>query len=222
MPNRRGMARFLSCVAMFALALPVRAGADIKASSRIYVTAFPCTTDSDGHRVPNPGTPIVTIRDITRHGDFTQNGTTPMITVTRSDADESDFHFNISPGSYDVFVRFPNFGRLIASRNGPLAVSAGYDRHIFIAGCGIADWHATGAIAGSFPVKSVVISVLVFEHPMKCGDDFRALNQTTLKPLFKFHTWDAVIDGGAYYANFYGYGKQDRTIALLFSAALFT
>ena len=56
---------------------------------------------------------------------------------------------------------------------------------------------------------------------MHCGDEFRALNQQTLQPRFDFKTWEAVIDDGAYYANFYGWGKQERTIALLFTGALF-
>jgi hypothetical protein len=32
----------------------------------------------------------------------------------------------------------------------------------------------------------------------------------------------AVIDGGAYYANLHAYGKQNHTVALEFSGAMFT
>jgi hypothetical protein len=64
--------------------------------------------------------------------------------------------------------------------------------------------------------------VLVFEHQMHCGDDIDAHDQKKLKPLVSYQRSPAVIDDGAYYANFYGYGKQNNTVALEFTGALFT
>ena len=84
------------------------------------------------------------------------------------------------------------------------------------------DWHSVGAIAGRLPPANVRVSVLLFDRPVQCGDDYHALDQKTRKVLFPRQRSEAVMDDGAYYANFHGYGRQEQTLALVFSGALFT
>ncbi|MGA8100063.1 MAG: hypothetical protein WB810_15515, partial [Candidatus Cybelea sp.] len=188
---------------------------------RIYVTAIPCSFDSKGQRVEIMGPPNVTLSDQASLVEFDHKGITPSVTVTQSESNRISFYFDAEPGFYEVFLRFPNSSTPIGN-NGPLIVIPRRDRHLVVASCNsVTDWHARGVIAGLLPITNLTVSALVFEHSMQCGDDYRALNQGTLQPLFKFTTRSVVTDDGAYYATFYGVGKQDRTIALLFSGALY-
>jgi hypothetical protein len=188
--------------------------------SRVYVDAYPCA-DMSGKRPDSPGVPVVTLFDRTQYGDANYKGSEPVVAVTKSSSGESNFYFDIPAGNYHAFVSFPSRSRAFMA-NGPLVVISGHDRHLVIGGCHFTDWHDVAAIAGSVPFDNIAVSVLVFDHSMRCGDDFRALDQTTLKPLASSQETSAIVDHGAYYATFHGYGRQDRTVALLFSGAFFT
>lgn len=191
------------------------------ALSRVYVNAYPCAANGRT-ALRDPGKPLVTLYDRRHYGDASDAGLHPVANVTASHPGESDFYFDVSPGSYHAFVEFPGSNRTISMANGPLIVIAGYDRHLFIAGCGLTDWHAVAAVAGKLPLRTVTVRVLHFERPMRCGDDIYALDQKTLQPRYPYQRTEAVIDDGAYYGVFHGYGWQNRTVALEFSGALFT
>lgn len=191
------------------------------AASRVHISMYPCTHDAHGNSITWRGEPVVTLYDRQHYGDSAYSGFFPKVTVTKSEGAEAGFYFDVRPGNYEAIVRFSQ-SPLIFIHNGPLIVIPGYDRHLFVAGCSLTDWHSVAAVAGAMPVGDVTVSVLVFERKVHCGDQIDALDQKTLKPLAPYRRWPAVIDGGAYYANFHGYGKQDQTIALEFGGALFT
>ena len=192
-----------------------------QALSRVYVSMYPCARDVHGKPIEYLGQPTVTLYDRGNYGDYKYSGVLPAVTVTKSGPLESAFYFDVQPGNYEAFVKFSRSPHLFI-HNGPLIVIAGYDRHLFVAGCSLTDWHSVAAVAGKMPLNDVTISVLVSDRPMQCGDDIYALDQKTLRPVKTVQRSQAVADGGAYYANFHGYGKQDRTIALEFTGALFT
>ena len=200
--------------------LPSSANAE-QATSRVYVNAYPCTTAPDIETISSAGTPSVTLYDRNHYGEAKYVGFTPAVVVDKTLSGWSEFHFDVMPGNYEAFIRFSNLPHLFF-RNGPLIVLPAHERHLLVAGCGLADWHSVGAIAGELPLANIGVSALVFEHPVQCGDDYRALDQKTLKMLSPWQRSDAVMDFGAYYINFHGYGKQERTLALEFSGALFT
>ncbi len=115
-------------------------------------------------------------------------------------------------------MRFQGTSRPIGD-NGPLIVLPGQDRHIVVTWCNSSkDWHNRAVIAGLLSIGSVMISVLIFDHPMKCGDDIAELYQRPPSQDLAVRV-NAVIDDGAYYANFRGYGRE-QTIALLISGGL--
>jgi hypothetical protein len=215
------MKKSLALILLLFNANPVLAGSvPGQSASRVYVNAYPCLADHGRRAVEFSGAPIVTLYDRVHYGDADYNGLSPTVTVGKSENGESNFSFDVQPGNYHAFVRFSSSRSFF--RNGPLIVISGHDRHLFVAGCGLADWHDVAAIAGRLPLSTVTVSVLVFDHPMQCGDDTRALDQKTLKLVANRQRTAAVVDDGIYYANFHSYGKQDRTIALAFSGALFT
>ncbi|HEX3670790.1 MAG TPA: hypothetical protein VHT92_03700 [Candidatus Cybelea sp.] len=211
----------LSLFLLAALILPLPVQGTVPSTSRVYVKAIPCSSDSHGQQANITGPPEVTLYDQAVPGNGGQT-VRPRLNVTKFAVDTVSFYFDIAPGLYDAFFRFAASTKMVGG-NGPLIVISGRDRHLVVAACNnVVDWHARAAIAGLLPVPNVTVSVLVFKHPMRCGDDYNALDQKTLQPMFMSKTWDAVIDDGAYYANFYGWGKQDRNLALRFSGALFT
>jgi hypothetical protein len=189
--------------------------------SRVYVSLYPCSGDARAELAVNSGQPVVTLYDRQYYGDDQLHGFNPSITVTKGDGSDSTFYFDVQPGNYEAFVKLSQSPRLFI-HNGPLIVISGQDRHLFVAGCGLTDWHSVAAVAGVMPMSDVTITVLVSESQMHCGDDIYALDQKTLRPQIRYRRSQALIDSGAYYANFHGYGKQDHTVALEFSGALFT
>jgi hypothetical protein len=214
--------RRLPLLLLVALAFPTPVLSSVPVMSHIYVTTIPCSSDSRGRQVDLTGPPEVSLYDQAALGKTDQKAIRPTVTVTAFASDPVTFHFDIAPGFYDAFFRFPASTGFIG-RNGPLIVISGKDRHLVVAACNItSDWHARGVMAGLLRVPNVMVSVLVFEHSMKCGDDYNALDQKTLQPMFKVRASAAAVDEGAYYANFYGWGQQDGNLALRFSGALFT
>lgn len=214
------MKRSLTFLLLLASVNPALSGSAGQTVSRVYVSAYPCMTGQSGRAADDPEKPIVTLYDRIYYGDVGYRGFNPDVEVEKTARGESEFYFDLQPGNYDAFVKFPNLQLFF--RNGPLIVIADHDRHLFIAGCGLADWHDVAAVAGRLPLNDVTVSVLVYGHPMRCGDDIRTLDQKTLKWAVNPQRTEAIIDGGAYYANFHGYGKQNHTVALAFSGALFT
>src|SRR5579862_2902743 len=122
--------------------------------SRVYVNAYPCMTDQAGKPVENPGTPIVTLYDRIYYGDAKYHGFSPTVVIEKTAKGELDFHFDLQPGNYDVYIKFSNLPRLFIG-NGPLIVIPAHDRHLLVAGCGLADWHSVAAIAGNLPLTDV-------------------------------------------------------------------
>jgi hypothetical protein len=210
----------LFLVAPLMASLPSSANAE-QATSRVYVSTYPCTTAQDIETINSAGTPTVTLYDRNHYGEGEYDGFTPPVVVDKTLTGWSEFHFDVMPGNYEAFIRFSNLPQL-SFRNGPLIVLPAHERHLLVAGCGLADWHSVGAIAGELPLANVGVSVMLFDHPVRCGDDYRSLDQKTLKVLLPRQRSEAVMDDGAYYANFHGYGKQEHTLALVFSGALFT
>jgi hypothetical protein len=192
-----------------------------QATSRVYVSAYPCTIVRNGKTVNSTGTPSVALYDQNHYGETNYSGFTPTVVVDKTSTGESEFHFDVLPGNYSAFIKFSNVP-LLFFRDGPLIVLPERERHLLVGGCGLVDWHSVGAIAGRLPPANVRVSVLLFDRPVQCGDDYHALDQKTLKALFPRQRSEAVMDDGAYYANFHGYGRQEQTLALVFSGALFT
>src|SRR5579863_3918676 len=186
------MGKRLSLGLLFAFMLPSRAwGAVASPPSRIYVTAVTCSVDSKGRPVTISVAPSVTLFDLALVGDNAYKGFSPQITVTSSSSNEVHLQFDAKAGAYDAFLRFPNLSRVGIGTNGPLIVISGYDRHLVVSACNsITDWHASSVIAGESPLDDVSVSVIVFDHPMACGSRFRALNQQTDQPMFKFRIWN--------------------------------
>jgi hypothetical protein len=212
-----------SIVAVAALAISARADAGL---SRVYVTAYPCAPTLG--IVVAPGAPEVDLYDQAFYGDRRlPPEITPAITVTKQTQDATEFYFDIKPGNYDAFIRFPTRRQgsrmVMCGRNGPLDILMGKDRHLFVAAMtGITDWHLPGVVAGTLPMKGVTVSVLVYPQPMQCGDDVNWYGPETKVTGITPREYDAVMDDGAYYTNIPAYGRQDRTVALRFSGALFT
>ncbi len=194
--------------------------------SRVYVTLYPC--GSSQNVVIAAGAPEVHLYDQAFYGDPKLPPTIdPAITITNQTADAIDFYFDVKPGTYDAFISLPiqhqgsKMG--LCGGNGPLDVLSGKDRHLLVAAMsGITDWHLPGVVAGNLPMRGVDVSVLVYPHPMHCGDDVNWYGSETPTSTETPRKYDAVIDDGAYYANIHSYGKQNRTVALRFSGALFT
>lgn len=187
--------------------------------TRIYVDALPCA--QSGQKFPeSPGKPIVRLFNRQQYGDGSYDGFYPAIVVTGALKGESNFYFDVKQGNYEVSLKFSNLPGLFVA-NGPLIAVSQHDRHLFVAGCSLTDWHDVGAIAGKLPLENVDVSVLTYDHPMRCGDLIRSFGAGG-KLLVDPRVTDAVVDSGEYYANFHGYGRQDRTVALEFSGALFT
>jgi hypothetical protein len=211
-------------VALLLIALLASEPLSLQASpvSRVYVSMYPCSPDVRNKVADHPGAPTVTVYDSRKTGDQGYHGFAPRIAITKSGPSESEFYFDLEPGNYEAVVASPHSRRFPLIHDGPLIVISGHDRHLFIAGCSLTDWHSAAAVAGAMPQSDVAISVLVSEHQMHCADEIDALDQKTLKPLISYQRSPAVIDDGAYYANFYGYGKQNNTVALEFTGALFT
>lgn len=204
---------------MLVLGIPVPVWPDTSPLSRVHVTAVSCLRGSKRDFIDRVVPPSVTLYDQNENERNTEKA--PRVTVTEATKTEIHFYFDAAPGFYEALLAFPDLSRSIG-HNGPLIVLPGRDRHLMVSTCqSLADWHARGVVTGLLPAIPVTVSVLVFSKPMRCDDDFRALNQATDQPMFPFRVWDAVIDDGAYYANFYGYGKQDHSVALLLSGALF-
>jgi hypothetical protein len=199
--------------------LLARADADT-ATSRIYVVGYPCSTSPAVN-----GQPTATLYDQAFYGDSGDPvGTNYSVTITKTAPDEVDFFFDVRPGSYDAFIRFPSGdSKRICGRNGPLIAIPGKDRHLMVAGMsGITDWHSAAAIAGSLPVDGVSISVLQYSRQMRCGDDVRSFDPKTFEPTNVPRITGTTVDDRAYYANFHAYGKQNHTLALELSGALFS
>jgi hypothetical protein len=221
--NPKLNAAFLSCVAaVVALGMGARADTGL---SRVYVTAYPCPPTQG--IVVIPGAPEVALSDQAFYGDRSASAITPSITVTKQTQYATEFYFDVKPGNYDAFLTFPTQRKgsrfAMCGRNGPLDVLMGKDRHLFVAaGTGITDWHLPGVVSGALPVKGVDVSVLVYPHPMKCGDDVNWYGPDARATAVTPREYEAVMDDNAYYANIRAYGKQDHTVALRFSGALFT
>lgn len=206
---------WLFIAAFVALTGLPRAGIPGEPVSRVYVTAYPCATRPDGSPVVNPAPPDVSLYDQRDYGD-SGNPTPirPTVVVTSSSLQEVHFQFDIAPGSYDAFFHFRTTSEL-CGRNGPLVTITGKNRHLLISAFnGLTEWHAPAAVAGEIAIPGISVSALVYNHPMHCGDKARSYD-----PPQKVH---AIIDDGAYYANFDAFGKQDHTIALQLSGGLFT
>jgi hypothetical protein len=217
--------RFAASLLAIAVAcVPTTGSTDEKATSRVYVIAYPCPANR-GVAVVAAGDPVVDLYDQAFYGDSGKRTSIKSpVTVTKATTDTVEFYFDVYPGNYDAFIRFPTSNpKAICSRNGPLIVLPGRDRHLFVATIpGFSDWHAAGAVAGTLPMKGAGVSVLVYDRQMHCGDNVRSFDPKTFKPTVTPHVGNAVIDDGAYYENIHAYGKQDHTIALEISGALFT
>jgi hypothetical protein len=177
--------------------------------SHVYVTAY-CTTDLPGGPVVDSGVPTVTLYDQRSVGRTPWKQIKPLVDVLGRMNGAVRFMFDAAPGNYDSFIKFPSFG---CGRNGPLVVVEGHDRHLFIAGNAIMDWHARLALAGSIPSDGLSVKAVTLDRPANCGDDPREYNDLDS---------DGLTDDGYYYANVMAYAKQDHTIALMLSGALFT
>lgn len=197
--------------------------ANVVTTSRIYVVAYPCAPRKTGP-VTAPGPPTVDLYDQASYGNSGTQALKPTVTVTKQTEESTEFYFDVEPGNYDAFIKFPTReARAMCGRNGPLIVLPAKDRHLFIAAMtGITDWHAPAAVAGTLPMKGIEVSVLVYEHPMRCGDSVRSYDPKTYKLTVAPRPGSAIIDDDAYYQNIHVYGKQDHTIAIQFSGALFT
>ncbi|MGB8964235.1 MAG: hypothetical protein WCB99_01225 [Candidatus Cybelea sp.] len=212
-----------SIVAVIALSISARADNGL---SRVYVTAYPCAPTQG--IVVVPGAPEVHLYDQAFYGDRNPPPeTTPPITVTKQTQLATEFYFDVKPGNYDAFVSFRTQRQgsrmAMCDRNGPLDVLMGKNRHLFVATMtGITDWHLPGVVAGTLPLKGVDVAVLVYPQSMQCGDDVSWYGPETKMTAITPREYDAVVDDGAYYANIHAYGRQDRTVALRFSGALFT
>jgi len=195
--------------------------------SRVYVTAYACPGSADGGPLVDAGAPHVSLFDERDYGDSPVRDSVDLpVTLTSRDGDRVSFTFDVTPGSYRAYLYFPDIkpepGRVWrnCSASGPLVVIPGKDRRLVVAACDcIADWHSDAAIAGTLPMPGVGVQVLVYDHPMHCGDDIRSFDS---QPKVLPRVTRGVIDDGAYYANFHAYGKQDRTIALGISGAFFS
>lgn len=177
--------------------------------SHVYVTAY-CTKDLRSQPVVDSGVPAVTLYDQRSVIGSPWKQIKPAVTVLDRTNGAIRFMFDATPGNYDSFIRYPRFG---CGRNGPLVVAAGHDRHLFIAGNAIMDWHARLALVGSVPSDGLVVRVVTLDHPAKCGDDPRDYHDVDT---------DGLTDDGYFYANVAGYEEQNHTIALILSGALFT
>ena len=225
--GRRGFRRPVLAfpyLAVLLSALPISAAAQ-PIVSRVYVKAFTCAKEGE------PQSPALRPKVVLFNEAFDESAESvargeidPAIRVVQITDDAVNFYFDVPPGNYYAGVHFPHSTKSgVCGRDGPLVVIPGKDRHLFIATCEcISDWHSRAAVAGSLPFGNLSVSVLVYDHPMKCGDPIRQYDSTTLKPINVPRWSRAVIDGEAYYANFHAYGKQDKTIALEFGGDLFT
>jgi len=203
---------------------PMPSAATGVASSRVYVVAYPCAP-AEGGPVVAPGDPVVSVHDQAFYGDPGDwVETTPRVTMTSATSDTVEFYFDLPPGNYSAWIRFPTKNpKEFCSRNGPLVVLPGKDRHLFVATMdGVTDWHSVAAVAGRLPMSGVRVSVLVYDHPMHCGDDVRSYDPKTFRATVSPHDGSAVIDDGAYYQNIHAYGKVDHTVAIAVSGGLFT
>jgi hypothetical protein len=211
-------------IGIWAGAVTATTGSAATSNSRVYVVAYPCAPKESGPVVA-PGPPTVDLYDQAFHGD-TGNPVAlkPFVTVTKQTNESVEFYFDIKPGNYDAFIKFPTrVAKSMCGRNGPLIVLPGKDRHLFVATMtGITDGHAVAAVAGTLPMKGVDAAVLVYDHPMHCGDSIRSYDPKTFKVTVAPRPGNAIIDDDAYYQNIDVYGKQDHTIAVQFFGALFT
>jgi hypothetical protein len=223
---KRVIAFLLPAIWATMLGLPVVAAGADAAKSRVYVVAYPCAAGAKGEPTVST-TPKVNLYDQAFYGDSGNLvGINPPVTVTRTTTDTVEFYFDVRPGNYDASVEFPTSTPKATwgcGRNGPLVVIPGKDRHLFVAATrATTDWHAPGAVAGTLPMKGINVLVLVYDHPMHCGDDIRSYDPKTYKVTIAPHPGSAVIDDEAYYQNIHAYGKQDHTVAIEFSGALFS
>jgi hypothetical protein len=199
---------FLAAAASSVVA-PARAAAP---TSTVYVTAYRCALGIG--RKPSSETDRVSVDIYNLAIEGKPGGgvaAQPAIEGVNPVPGGVQFQFQIAPGTYEAAVNFENE---ICNANGPLVVMPGLDRHLFVAGqAAVADWHASLAIAGIVAAEGMSVSVVTLDHAAQCGDDPR---------LYSHSDESGVVDGGAYYASVYGYDRQDHTIAIELTGALFT
>lgn len=180
-------------------------------ASRVYVEAYTCMVDEHGYPLANPGTPEVTLRDQNPDGS-TRSISKPPVHIVLKSPGVVQFYFDTAPGNYDALVDL--LGKGSCGSNGPLVVIPGASRHLFVmTGKGVMDWHARLALAGVLPDPAMTVRAVVLDRPAKCGDDPRD---------YTVRESDGVVDDGVYYANLMAYDRQDHTVALIISGALFT
>jgi hypothetical protein len=182
-----------------------------KPFSLVYVTAYRCPSVDNGNVTYESGVPTVTLYDQSAVGKA-HAPITPIIRSVVKTEMTVQFYFDVTPGYYEAFISFP--GKAVCSSNGPLAVIPGAPRHLFVMPSnGIADWHAELALAGVMPDTDISVRAVLLDRPAKCGDDPR--NYVAKQS-------DGIVDDGVYYANLMAYDRQDHTIALILSGALFS
>ncbi|MGA8797959.1 MAG: hypothetical protein WB526_12965 [Candidatus Cybelea sp.] len=213
-----GRQRFLRFAAILSLAAALDAAPAQRGSkdwSRVYVTAYGCEPNQSSFFTTAPTLPGVELYD---QSETSKAGSSAVIrpTIHRTAGEEwgaVGFYFDMAPGYYELALSFS--GRSPCGANGPLIVIPGATRNIVVfASNGITDWHARLALAGVMPVSyGIGIQAVLLDRPAKCGDD---IAQYAIKET------DGVVDAGVYYANLMAYDRQDHTIALILSGALFT
>jgi hypothetical protein len=174
--------------------------------SRVYVTAYGCTAGS-ARPESDVGTPTVSLFEKKERNELTPatHAEARMLGAMR-------FYFDVAPGYYELSLIF--HGKEICGSNGPLVVIEGASRHLFVVGGnGVTDWHAELAIAGTVPIKGLSVRAVLLDRAAKCGDDPRG---------YGVKESDGTVDDGVYYANLMAYDRQDHTIALVLTGALFS
>lgn len=216
-PTLRGRRSFLTFATILSLASMLGAAppqSSNKDWSRVFVSAYSCERDQSSFFTPSPALPQVELYDQSQSKAGSDAITRPVLhRGTGNEWGAVGFYFDIAPGYYELFLSFR--GRLPCSANGPLIVIPGADRHMVVfAENAVTDWHARLALAGVMPVENgISVQAVLLDRPAKCGDD---IAQYTVKES------DGVVDAGVYYANLMAYDRQDHTIALFLSGALFT
>lgn len=214
---RRRCHRFAAVIAglLTCLLAQVALGyAAVPQTARIYVRVYFAKAlgkSSDGLADSKP---VITAYDLLKTSAEGPRSLHPVVHVTSSSANQSDFVFSLPQGSYDLFIKFA--GERSIGRNGPLLVLDGMDRHLVVQKGGVSDWHAASGVAGIIAFDGLQVGLIKTLRPMHCGDSTNSLSDpaVTRSP--------GVTDGKAYYINFQGYGPQNGTLALDIRGALFS
>ena len=90
-----------------------------QATSRVYVSAYPCTIVHDGKTVNSTGTPSVALYDQNHYGETNYSGFTPTVVVNKTSTGESGSTLTCCLGIIVPSSKFSNVP-LLFFRDGPL------------------------------------------------------------------------------------------------------